>query len=123
VKYYIPAGIWGLIVTWLSLLPANSFPELSWKGLLEVDKLAHASVYGILSGLMAWAGWKNLGLRWYAVWIFSIIASVYGLLMELFQLWFSTGRFFEKFDLIANIIGAFVGAVIVKIVLNKIYKL
>lgn len=122
-RYYIPAGIWGLIVTLVSLLPGSSFPELNWKGPLDVDKIAHAIVYAVLAALMSWAGWKNIGLSWTSVWIFSIIASAYGMLMELFQLWFSTGRFFDKYDLLANVIGAFLGAVIVKMYFNKKYKL
>jgi VanZ family protein len=110
--YQIPAIIWGafiLVVSWTTAginLPERLFDFIS------TDKLAHAIVYGIFSWLIVY-GVKKSGQVPPKIWFSAILlASVYGVLMEILQYYFFPGRYFELLDILADIIGAFIGILV-----------
>ncbi len=82
---------------------------MSWMDYLAPDKLAHAVVYGILSYLAIRAYSADNQVLWKHLAIVAILASGYGILMEIIQGTFFPHRFFEVPDIIANIIGSLVG--------------
>lgn len=111
VKYYIPTFLWLATITLLSLLPTSSLKKFE-VDILSFDKLAHIFIYAVLSFLLAWGLKKSLkhkNLSFKILAFIFIIISTYGVLMEILQKSISTGRHFEVYDIIANIIGAFVG--------------
>jgi len=111
VKYFLPAIAWIVTITVLSLVSARNLKKFS-VDIINFDKLAHIFIYLVLSFLLAWGlkkviKHKNLSLKLLAgVFIFT---SLYGLSMEITQKLISTGRHFEYYDIIANIIGSFIG--------------
>jgi VanZ family protein len=100
---------WALIILVLSLLPSSSLPSLSWSEFLGADKLAHLGVYMIFSFLLVLTfNNSRPKLKYRSAILFS---SAYGILMEVLQFLIYTGRNFEFLDIIANIIGSFLGTI------------
>jgi VanZ family protein len=106
-RSYLPALLWLLIITYLSVtsrrLPVPQFQLLSF------DKLAHAAAYGLLV-LLLWFGHRgraDLG-RYWGITVF-LGASVFGAVMEWVQATWFPHRFYELDDMIANVIGAAAG--------------
>jgi VanZ family protein len=105
IKPYLPAVLWLIFVTGLSVTPGVPLPKFD---LFSPDKLGHVAAYGLLSGLLLWGifrskkrlpNWKE-GLL-----IFSL-STGYGILIEFVQGAFIPGRFYEVDDMIANAAGA-----------------
>ena len=105
IKPYLPALLWLIFVTGLSVTPGVPLPKFD---LFSSDKIGHATAYGLLSGLLLWglfrskkrlSNWKE-GLL-----IFSL-STGYGILLEFVQGAFIPGRFYEIDDMIANAAGA-----------------
>lgn len=89
----------------LSVGPGVSIPEEIWD-LLSPDKWAHMFVY-MVQGVLLMRGFHQLGRL--NVWtkLFSISFGIaFGILMEVIQYRFFPNRFFEVYDIIANIIGS-----------------
>lgn len=114
-KYYIPAILWSLVILFLSTTGGINLPS-SWWDLIAVDKVGHLVVYGFFSMLLLWAFIKNrkLPLKKKEVIIALGISIIYGIGMEVIQYSFFPGRFFEIPDIIANIIGSFLGLYLFK---------
>jgi len=85
-----------------------------------MDKLAHFSVYAILSILMGYEVYKRKGLLDLVglgtIWSISF---TYGLVLEIVQLMFLSDRSFEIPDIIANIIGSLMGGLFVYVFYRK----
>ncbi len=84
-----------------------NMPKLWWEELISPDKIGHLVVYGILSLTMIYGVQKKNGQvsKVNMIWILSI-SIIYGILMEIMQYCFFPNRYFEIFDIIANIIGS-----------------
>ena len=104
----------------LSIMPTSSLPKFDWSNLIGFDKLAHLGVYSILSFLILYGANSIQGSKMYIKAI--VVSSAYGVLMEILQFSFYTGRYFEILDIIANIIGSFLGAVFFKL-LDKYFNI
>lgn len=106
-KSYLPAFIWLLIITYLSVT-SNRIPVPQFQ-LLSFDKLAHAAAYGFLV-LLLWYGHQgrsDLG-RYWGIAVFTA-ASAFGAMMEWVQATWFPHRFYELDDMIANVAGAALG--------------
>lgn len=102
------ASLWIILVTFLSLYPFKS----SGIGVQGIDKLIHVFLYGIMFILLFI--WKPEEKFWN-----FFFCGTYGFAMELSQHFFIPGRYFEVWDLIANISGSFLGFVISNLIINK----
>ncbi len=102
------ASLWIILVTFLSLYPFKS----SGIGVQGVDKAVHLFLYSVMFILLF--NWKQKE----KFWIF-FFCGTYGLAMELGQHYFIPGRYFEVWDLIANISGSFLGFVISNLIITK----
>ena len=102
---YLPAFLWLLCVTGLSVTPGVSLPKFD---LFATDKLGHLAAYGILNWLLLWGYTRANGRRpdWKTGLILFCLSAGYGILMEFVQGSFVPGRFFEVDDMIANAAGA-----------------
>jgi VanZ family protein len=116
-RTFIPALIWGAIILVLSLTPASNLP-ISIKDLLSFDKVAHAGAYFVLTGLLLWGFYRQGRLTRRRGWLVVLLSSLYGILMEIAQYAFFPDRYFELFDIIANIIGSVMGLFILKFFLK-----
>ena len=106
-----------ILVAFLSLLPANDFPQLPlFPG---ADKIVHICMYLGLAVLACWSMHAEVKRKWYYAVIFFAIG--WGIMMEIFQYLMHMGRSFELYDILANSIGALTGVSIYMILvqLNK----
>lgn len=100
------------------LLPSDSLPESK---LLSYDKLAHAGVFALLSGLIAFGvhttNFSGKSKITRNLWILTM-SIVYSALLEVFQQ-FSPGRQTDLYDLIANVAGTIIGVVVFSIFIKN----
>ena len=113
-KAFIPALIWAFVILVLSIVPGINLPE-SWFDFLSWDKVGHFTVYGILSFLLLFGFCKKkLKVdKKFTVLVF-LGSSLYGILLEWVQYSFFPYRYFENLDILANIIGSFIGLLLFK---------
>ena len=110
-KYFSLAIIWSVFIAVVSFIPNSSLPDIKLN-LLQPDKLAHAAVYFFLTATLLWGFWKEKRLETKTIWLSFGISCVYGILIEGAQYAFFPGRFFEFYDIIANVIGALIGLIV-----------
>ena len=106
-KYGLLAFIgWMIIVTIMSQMPTNvdSVPPIP-----HLDKLIHVIFYLGFSWLLG----RLIKGQPYMVWKVLIPTVCYGILMEGLQDALEMGRHFDIFDIIANIIGALIGTILI----------
>ena len=106
------SGFWLIAITVASLISAQSIPAVGIIKIEGLDKVVHFIMYMGLCFLLL----KSIKDRNIVILMFCIF---YGVLMELLQFLISSGRSFDFFDIIANIIGANVGALLATRILNK----
>jgi VanZ family protein len=105
---WIPAALWAALIFVLSSVPGQSLPPLpAW----NFDKVVHALVYAILGGLCLLALRRGSRLsRGRAVALAALAATLYGISDELHQL-LTPGRSADVLDVVADAVGAIVGAI------------
>lgn len=110
-KYFSIAVIWSIFIAVVSFVPNSSLPEINLN-FFEPDKLAHAGVYFLLNGSLIWGFWQNKRLKAKTIWLSFGLSCFYGILMECAQYAFFPYRYFEVYDIIANIIGSLLGLIV-----------
>ncbi len=99
----------------LSILPPNIIPQTSWLDIPWADKAGHFSMYALLG--FFWNVVLRHSKNSHFKAIFFVVA--FGILMELIQFQFISGRYFEIFDIIANITGCIFGTTIYVVVFSQ----
>ena len=105
---------WAGVIAFLSLTAGSNLPKLDWD-LLSPDKFGHFTVYGLLCFLLLRDYTKSnfkdkvVLLTYSSTWFAS---TVFGFLMEWSQYLFTPDRCFEYPDMLANALGAALGAVV-----------
>jgi VanZ family protein len=103
-----PVVLWAIAILGLHVIPSRHIPEPpDWS--ISEDKLVHFFLFAGLSFLML--RYKHLKLgKWDGGMILTaiILASLYGLAMEMVQLAIP-GRKFDLVDLVADILGVLAG--------------
>jgi len=111
-------SLWILVVYWVILFLGTTLPSSSLPDTPSGDKLNHFAGYAVLSFLLfTWVRIKQ-GSAKGEIRLFQksfLIASVYGVFDEIHQL-FIPGRFFEWYDILADINGAALGLAVAFIV-------
>jgi VanZ family protein len=105
-----------LVIFALSAAPGSSLPRLNW--IWQPDKWAHFFVYGVLSTLI-WLSFASTASprhrrRGWPV----VIATSYGVLLEVGQFAFFPNRYFEVWDIVANFSGACLAAWLCERIIN-----
>jgi glycopeptide antibiotics resistance protein len=100
-------GGWVLIITWLSLKPI----EIARIAVVGLDKIAHFFFYLVMAFL---ANHQQVFLEKSnrKEWFVFLYCALFGLGIEIIQGTLIEGRYFELWDLIANIIGIIVGIIV-----------
>lgn len=120
---HLAGGIsWAILILILCSSPKSELPSTTLWDFLSLDKLAHASVFCILVHLLI-VGFKkqysSFYLRYHArIWAFAI-GVIYGIAIELIQMFFSTDRSAEFLDLIANTFGCLSGILLFRLIYGK----
>lgn len=107
------AAIWAFCILVLCLIPGSTLPEWDWFSLLDLDKLVHAGMFGVLTVLLADALRKRDTLSRYVL-MACVLSIVYGAATEFIQGMEALGRRTDPGDLVANGIGALIGAAYVR---------
>lgn len=124
-RHFWPAIVWAMVILILCLIPGNKLPDWDWTDLLNLDKIGHAFVFGLLA-LFIYAG----SLRQYGsttkrssyVALALTISTLYGVATELMQGTLVEGRIADPMDQVANMVG--IGAawvVIIKRIGSRYY--
>jgi len=104
-KYFLPAILIGVAILVLSIAAGIQLPKLSVK-LVSPDKLAHAAAYFVFCSSLVF-GWHHSGRAVFSTLQLGLLVSIsYGILMEILQYSFFPYRYFEVWDIVANIIGS-----------------
>lgn len=92
----------------------NLLPDL-----LAPDKLGHAAAYFMQAALLGWGFYKS-GSSLHKALLISISASaVLGIALEIVQYLFFPARFFEAWDMVANVTGALLGSIFTSALYRK----
>lgn len=104
-KPYLPAIVWLLVITGMSLVPKIQLPEFN---LMSTDKVGHVAAYALLVWLILRGYKQKNGIEadWKIGLAVVFTATLYGALLEFVQGNFIPGRLFGFDDMLANTIGA-----------------
>ncbi|HHM21213.1 MAG TPA: hypothetical protein ENJ20_04225 [Bacteroidetes bacterium] len=98
-----PAFLWAACILYLSTKGGVQLPHLG----ISPDKIGHFGAYFLL-GWFVLAGLKKTGRQSRRTALLAMTGvSLYGVLLEAIQWAFFPHRYFEVWDMIANITGAF----------------
>ncbi|MBC8343344.1 MAG: VanZ family protein [Bacteroidetes bacterium] len=111
-KRLIPSAIWIVVITVLSLIPSSGIDKIWFEFIVEPDKIAHFILYAIFAFFVFYGkNWTNASiLRNNKTWIFVVLGVfLYSIILELLQStqWINRNASFS--DIIANMLGFFVG--------------
>ena len=98
------ALLWAGIILWLCLIPGKALPEWNWFSVFELDKLVHATMFFVLTMLLAQAFRGNRSPARYILWA-CVFSVAYGLGTEFLQDLEALGRRRDILDMIANTVG------------------
>lgn len=98
-------SIWVITVAVLSLIPIDGS---DLETVIDYDKIVHIIFYAVMAFLFLnrFHDWKNSIL--YAI----LFCAFAGTLLECLQGVIGTGRHFDYYDIIANIIGSLIGCLV-----------
>ncbi|MEM1326363.1 MAG: VanZ family protein [Bacteroidota bacterium] len=109
---------WALFILAASTIGVGVNLPNTFEDLVAWDKLAHAAVYTIF-GLLLYLFWRIFTGRQKAmIWSWSVAVS-YGIAMEVVQYSFFPNRYFEIFDIFANIVGATISLLLIYFLTDK----
>ncbi|MFI5194571.1 MAG: VanZ family protein [Chitinophagales bacterium] len=114
-----PAVIWTIIIFILLALPGSMLPSEGNFEIPDFDKYVHMGIFGLF--VMLWSvyygtrpDFKNKHIFFF---IF-IIACLYGTAMEFVQKYFIPFRDFDLYDILADVIGACLGYLLVLLTIS-----
>jgi hypothetical protein len=105
---FTPGIAWFIIVMVLLFAPGNQFPSTNWFGDIQVDKLVHAGVFGLMGLLfMVPIGISSIEKRKKILYFIRIAVaiSLWGLASEFIQKYWAIGRNFDLIDWLADSVG------------------
>jgi VanZ family protein len=103
-KGWLPPIVWAGVILIGTSLPSSALPS----GVSNYDKLLHFTIYALLAALLT-RPLSDVTVRWRAAFLALMIAAAFGGVDEWHQQ-FVAGRFPDRADLLADIVGAVVGA-------------
>jgi VanZ family protein len=114
----VPALLWSIIIFILLALPGNMLPNENHLAIPNLDKYVHIVLFGTF--VFLWSLYfasknekKAFPIR-KSLTVF-IIACLYGTAMEYVQKYFIPNRDFDIYDIAADVVGAVLGFLIVRL--------
>lgn len=114
----MPAILWAIFIYIICTLDFKSSNNHSTIIGIRLDKIAHFGLFLILSFTLCWGRAQQIKISKRFVILVFILSTVYGLMIEICQHYFTTTRQADIFDWIADSIGAICGIVLYLFVLK-----
>jgi VanZ family protein len=114
---YIPLGLYWLLIFILTSIPGKSMPKI----LGVSDKVKHFGAYFVLAFLLSFAlrlQNKYPFVAKYSLLFTFLITLLYGLFDEIHQIYIP-GRYFDWWDLVADVAGSLIGIFLAKVIILK----
>ncbi|NNC95884.1 MAG: VanZ family protein [Chitinophagales bacterium] len=111
-KYHLPILFWVILTIFLSLTPGNELPKINF---WQHDKILHFIFYTVMSVFGRWSitqQYKLSRIRLKIKAVLFILISAFSILIEILQGELINGRYFDIFDILANLLGTFFGLII-----------
>lgn len=108
------SALWFVFIFILCATPGQYIPSASWMQLLSLDKLIHAGVFFILSGLLLAVAVKFYAGREVIIMLFVMGCVLYGALLEVMQAKFFSNRSADWYDVVANTFGCLMALFLLK---------
>jgi TRAP-type uncharacterized transport system fused permease subunit len=122
-KKFIPGIAWFFLILVLVCTPGKDLPKVGdWFSLLDIDKLIHMGIFGVLAFLFMYPFLKSdlpKKQQWYYCIKIAIATCIYGYLTELIQKYYIPGRSYDMIDFASDGIGGIVALVFSKIFFLK----
>ena len=117
----LPAITWSILIFILLALPGYMLPDEKHFSLPNLDKLVHIVLFGFFVCL--WSCYYacnqeriiHTHLRYLMI---ALIACIYGTVMEFVQKYFIPNRNFDVFDILADVMGAAAGYILVRLTVS-----
>lgn len=114
-KPYLPATACAVFILYLSITPGIQLPDVG----ISADKIGHLGAYGLLTWLVLWGLKQDHQLNGKSM-VWTVLGtSLYGILLEFVQWAFFPHRYFEVWDMVANITGACTSLILFRLFNNK----
>jgi len=101
-----PAIIWSVFVFILLVLPPEALNKERKIEIVQLDKIIHFFLFGILAGLWAYYKKQQRQKQLFPFLFIVAVTAVYGITTEFVQDW--VGRDFDVWDMVADAAGALV---------------
>ena len=115
------ASVVVLIVILVLTLDSNTV-QIDLPNIVGIDKLVLGIMFGGLAMSICldnqrrnWSALIGIG----SVIVAIVISSVVGVIVEMLQFWMANGRTYETYDIVADVVGAFVLGFMARILLKK----
>jgi VanZ family protein len=115
-----PALLWTIFIFILMTIPGNMLPREDTTFIPNLDKLVHAILFGTF--VFLWSYYYTLKKNTILISRYTallIIASLYGIATEFIQKYLIPNRDFSIYDITADIAGAVIGYIIVRITFSR----
>lgn len=115
--HYIPTLLAAGLIMYLSLL--RELPVEPPLRIPHLDKIVHLLMYWFLAAVLTWDLWRDKREPAFMARLAVLLPSLYGGVIELLQHYCFPPRTGDWYDWAADIIGAFAGAVVTFLILQK----
>ena len=123
IRYNTFGILWAFLILVLAMMPGSSAAPKYFLGLVPFDKFLHFLMYLILVFLLANGFLKQHSFRklnYYPLVSALIIASLYGMILEVLQEALTYDRSFELADILANFTGCLAGSALFTLIYLKL---
>ena len=93
----------------LFILPGSALPKENWFDRIRMDKMVHVGLFAVL--IFLWRSSFDWEINSYHF-VLLFLALLYGLLIELIQLYWVPHRSFDLYDILSDMIGSIVGLLV-----------
>lgn len=118
---FIPAIVWFFLINVLLLIPGSDLPQEPFWEEIYFDKWIHIGLFGGLTFLLSIPLFKSIKYTSKLIFQITVACSLYGILMEFVQEYFTTDRAFDISDMIADAMGCIIAYYFVKWIKRKYY--
>ncbi len=113
--HLLPAIVWTIVIFFIIAIPGSSIPESPLFLIPHFDKIIHAAIYLLLGLLLTYGFAKQRDKKFFnrnKYTLAIVFCVLYGILTELIQHFYISGRSGELADVIANISGSLAGVLL-----------